>query len=91
MSKNLSTNNNEIDLLEFLKILWDGKWFITAFTATAIFVGVLFINSRSEVYESKFKYSVGILPPFYGTDKILTDFRKFFYTRSTFEEWKKII
>ena len=36
--------SNEIDLIELIEIIWDGKWLITAITAAfaIIFVGIAF-------------------------------------------------
>jgi LPS O-antigen subunit length determinant protein (WzzB/FepE family) len=89
--------DDEIDLFELFKTLWDGKWLISAFVAIALSLGGGFLVSRDAVYESKLIYSVDTIPPFYEAneqstyvvDKASTDFRNKFYSVSVFEEWKQ--
>ena len=83
------THDDEIDLFELFQVLWDGKWFISAFIALAILLGGCFIYFKDKVYESKLIYSVDTLPPFYGADKASTDFQNKFYSVSVFDEWKQ--
>lgn len=83
------THDDEIDLFELFQVLWDGKWFISAFIALAILLGGCFIYFKDKVYESKVVYSIDTIPPFYTGDKASTDFQKKFYSISVFEEWKK--
>lgn len=85
----LPTNDDEIDLFELFEVLWDGKWFISAVIAVSISLGGGFILLKDETYESKVMYSIDTLPPFYDKHKILTDFRKKFYSFSDFEKWKQ--
>ena len=72
-----------------IQILWDGKWFITAFVVIAISLGSGFLYSKEPLYESKLVYSVDTLPPFYSKEKALTDFKKRFYSSTIFKDWKK--
>ena len=52
MSKLTQTHDDEIYLFDIIKIIWDGKWFITAFAAIAVLVGSLFLVKDTK-YESK--------------------------------------
>jgi len=88
MSEVCPTYDDQIDLF---KILWDGKWIITAFTAIAVLVGSYFIYAKDSVYQSKIVYSIETYPPFYSDKKIIVDFEKYFYSKSIFDEWKKNI
>jgi len=89
MSEVRPTYDDEIDLFEFFKTLWDGKWLISAFVAIALLVGSGSLLLKNAVYESKLIYSVDTIPPFYGANKASTDFQNMFYSVSLFEEWKK--
>ena len=50
MSDVRPTYDHEIDLFEFFKTLWDGKWLISAFVALAILIGF----GYSQVAEPKY-------------------------------------
>ena len=86
--------NDEIDIFELFQTLWDGKWLIIAFVATAVLLGGSFIFVKEKhkalpFYESKLVFSVDALPPFYKKNNALTDFHKKFYSINVFENWKK--
>lgn len=81
--------DDEIDLFELFQALWDGKWLISSFVATAVLLGGGFLLLKDAVYESKLIYSVDSIPPFYGANKASTDFQNKFYSLTVFEEWKK--
>jgi len=89
MSKVRQTYDDEIDLFDLFKTLWDSKWLITAFSMIAVLVGSGLIYVKDSVYESKLIYSIDTIPPFYEEDKVFADFEYFFYSKSIFEEWKK--
>ena len=89
MSEVRPTYDDEIDLFEFFKTLWDGKWLISTFVVLAFLLGGWFILFKDKVYESKLIYSVDTIPPFYEENKVSTDFQNKFYSVSVFEEWKK--
>lgn len=89
MNEMNQAQDDEIDLFEVFETLWDGKWLISAFVATAVLIGGGFLLSKDAVYESKVIYSVDTIPPFYKADKVSTDFQKKFYSVSVFEEWKQ--
>jgi len=81
--------DDEIDFFELIQILWDGKWLIIAFTFTAALIGGGFVATKESTYESKVIYSTDTLPPFYDSQKVLSDFQKQFHSKSVFDEWKK--
>ena len=81
--------DDEIDLFEFFKTLWDGKWLISAFVAIAVLLGGSFVLLKDAVYESKLIYSVDAFPPYYDKNMVLNDFQNKFYSVSVFEEWKQ--
>jgi capsular polysaccharide biosynthesis protein len=89
MNQMNQVQDDEIDLFEFFETLWDGKWLISAFVAIALLLGSGFLSLKDSVYESKLIYSVDTIPPFYGANKVSTDFQNKFYSASVFEEWKK--
>ncbi|MDA8654696.1 Wzz/FepE/Etk N-terminal domain-containing protein [Alphaproteobacteria bacterium] len=88
MSDIRPTYDDEIDLFELIETLWDGKWLISAFIAIAILLAGSFLLIKEPVYESKIVYDVDTLPPFYSNAKAFSDFKKMFYDRSVFEDWK---
>ena len=89
MNKMKQIQDDEIDLFELSKTLWDGKWLISTMVAIAVLLGGGYLILKDAVYESKLFYSVDTIPPFYHRDKILNDFNKKFYSVSVFEDWKK--
>lgn len=89
MSEVRPTYNDDIDLFETIKTLWHGKWVISAFVATAVLLGGVFLLTKDTVFESKVIFSVYTIPPFYEADKVSTDFQKRFYSISVFDKWKQ--
>lgn len=83
--------DDEIDLFKILQTLWVRKWLIIAFTLIAMLIGSGYIYNTKPTYESQFTYSIDNLPPFYNSSKVLADFRKQFYSKNTFDNWKKNI
>ena len=84
--------DDDFDLFELFQTLWDGKWLISAFVATAVLfgAGLIFVKEKEKVlYESKLFFSVDRLPPFYKDNHALTDFYKKFHSINVFENWKK--
>ena len=83
--------DNEIDLFKILQTLWVSKWLIIAFTLIAMLIGSGYIYNKKPTYESQFSYSVDNSPPFYNSSKVLADFKKNFYSKNNFDNWKKIV
>ena len=81
--------NDETDLFELFATLWGGKWIISTFSLIVVLLGSCFLFVKDSVYESKLVYSVDTTPPFYGNEKVLTDFEKKFYSIRVFKDWKE--
>jgi len=84
-------HDDEIDLFKMLQTLWNGKWLIIAFSLIAMLIGTGYIYYKKPIYESKITYFIDNIPPFYGPQKVLADFKKRFYSKKNFNDWKKII
>ena len=89
MNKRDQVQADEIDLFELFQTLWVGKWLISKFIVITVLLGGSLIFFSNSVYESKISYSVDTIPPFYSDVKVLTDFKKKFYSESIFKSWKK--
>ena len=89
MPQDRSIYNDEIDLFELSKTLWDNKWLIIVFTLISLLVGIGFIYFKDPKYEAKLFYSPDNIPPFYSRDMVSNDFQKKFYSKNIFEIWKK--
>ena len=81
--------DDEVDLFELFETLWDSKWLISAFVAAAVFLGGGFLLTKDPAYESRLVYSIDSQPPFYDSNKVLSDFQKMFYSQNVFEDWKR--
>jgi LPS O-antigen subunit length determinant protein (WzzB/FepE family) len=82
---------DEIDLLRLFIILWNGKWQITIFVALAVILGSGFILTKDPVYHSRIVYKTNVIPPYYHeSNKKFIDFQKLFYSKNSFENWKKV-
>ena len=86
MNDNIS--DDEINLLEILKVLWDGKWIIVMSALIASLCGMLYVDSREKSYKASIYYSVQMLPPFFNKDVVVADLENSFYTKASFEEWQ---
>jgi LPS O-antigen subunit length determinant protein (WzzB/FepE family) len=86
-----SNYDDEIDLFELFQTLWQEKWSIITGTIISVLIAGCFLLIKTPEYESRLKYNVDTLPPFYEADKALNDFKKMFYSKTVFEEWKKTI
>ena len=84
-------HDDEIELLKIIETLWNGKWLIIAFTLIAMLIGTGYIYNKKPLYESKITYFIDNIPPFYEPHKILSDFKKKFYSKNNFNDWKKVI
>ena len=54
---------DEVDIYDLLKTLWQGKLIISAFILISLLFGLIFILSKNAVYESRLYYSIDTLPP----------------------------
>jgi LPS O-antigen subunit length determinant protein (WzzB/FepE family) len=89
MNKINQVQDEEIDLFELLQTLWDAKRPISAFIVIAVLLGGSFLFFSNALYQSKMIYSVDTIPPFYSIEKVSADFKKKFYTKNIFKDWKK--
>ena len=81
--------DDEIDLFELLETLWDGRWLIGGFVALAMVMATSFLFVKEPEYSSKLAYSSNTLPPFYENDKALSECKKKFYDKATFDLWSR--
>ena len=84
-------HNDEIDVFEIFQKLWDGKWLISAFTILSMLIGASIIFFKEPAYESKITLYFHNIPPAIDANSALVDFEEKFYSKSTFEAWKKNI
>jgi LPS O-antigen subunit length determinant protein (WzzB/FepE family) len=80
---------DEIDLIDILKTLWLSKKVISIFIILALLIGSGFLFLKDPSYESRLTFDIGDIPPFYDEEKVSAEFINLFYSRKTFEEWKK--
>ena len=97
MRNSHQSNQNEIDLFDFMQIIWSRKKIITIFTIIAMFIGSTYVLTSKTTFESSIYYSIYDLPPFYNSSqkeqfekKVLGDFEMRFYSKEIFSTWKKI-
>ena len=81
--------DEEIDLFKLFKTLWDSKRQISAFIVIAVLLSGSFIFFKTPLYKSELFYSIDTIPPFYQKEKVSIDFKKKFYSKSTFKGWRK--
>ena len=78
--------------LSFLKLFGTAKNTIGVFVLVTVLLSVVFMYVKAPVYESKLIYHVDTMPPFYDVADqriAMRDFRKFFYSKNFFDEWKE--
>tara|TARA_B100001093_G_C26841995_1_gene1020969 strand:- start:448 stop:1335 length:888 start_codon:yes stop_codon:yes gene_type:complete len=98
----MNKKNEDIDLIDLLFVLWNGKWIISLFAIIVSLFGGVFLlikdnnlDKQKAIYESKIFYSVDVTTPvkidvnFHNKDIVINNFQKLFYTESVFENWKK--
>ena len=100
MTKNPSTDNDEIDLINVFRTLWEGKFFIVFFILMANLFVFAFINMKDPVYVSKLNVEIENVPPFFDTgdtgdkksgfNKTFIEFTNQFYSKTNFDSWKNI-
>ena len=80
--------DDEIDLFELFETIWRGKWLISALVAISVLLGGGFLFITTPIYESKLVFSIETTPPFYEKEKVKSDFKAMFYSKSVFDVWK---
>ncbi len=96
-------SNEDIDLLELLLLLWDGKWIIIVFVLIAILSGgAIYLLDKDDIkieepiYQSNLIYSVNSLSSVIRTDNdaylnyenLISDFQNIFLSKDIFNQWK---
>ena len=72
-------------------MLWNGKILILSIALIVIFIGyVSFIFLKDTVYESRINFSVDLIPPNYKESNLTSDFKKEFYSKDNFKNWKNL-
>ena len=90
MSEVRPTYDDEIDLFEFFKTLWDGKWLISAFVAIAFLLGGGFLLSKDAVYQTKIFLSVDSYVTINKKQKeFYIYFQSKFFAEKVFDDWKE--
>ena len=97
MTKNPSTDNDEIDLINVFKTLWEGKFFIIFFILMANLFVFTFNNMKDPVFVSKLSIEIENVPPFFdtgdtklGINKTFVEFNNEFNSKTNFDSWKNI-
>lgn len=93
----MNQQQEDIDLIEFLFIFWNGKWIIVSVSIIAILISIGAFYSKNKsivaegpIYESEFKYAIShSLPIHIGKPMVISDFEKLFFSKSLFEDWKR--
>ena len=88
MNDTLSKKYDDIDLYNFLEKLWKEKWVIVCFIIVFVSFGGIFTFFKTPSHESKMIYTVETLPPFYPSEKAISDFNRMFYEKTNFDKWK---
>ena len=81
--------DDDLDLFRVFETLRDGRNLIFLFVILAVLSGAAYIFFSTPVYESKIHIGINTTSSFYNLKTAPKDFKKKFYSRSMFEEWKK--
>ena len=96
MTKNPSTDNDEIDLINVFKTSWESKFSIIFFILITNLFVYSYINMKDPVYVSKLSIEIENIPPFFdssndrkvGIRKTFSEFSNNFNSKTNFENWK---
>ena len=80
--------DNEIDFVGLLKVLWKQKIECLTIIILTVFIGGFFLLFEEPKYEAKMQYSMNTKPPFYNDEKPFMDFHNSFYSEKLFNNWK---
>lgn len=92
----MNEQRQDLDFIEFILILWKDKLLITLFAFAFASIGSIyfFIKIDTEIkkgviLESTISYEVNNLLPFgYKKERVISDFKKLFYSSDLFATWK---
>lgn len=88
MSSLQPSHNDEIEIFELIKTLWNGKWIICSTVLISCLLASCFIFFQDPKYVSNISYFVNNKPPFINNEKILRNFKNIFYSKNEFQKWK---
>lgn len=88
MSNVQPSHNDQIEIFELMKTLWNGKWIICSTVFISCLLASCFIYFQDAKYTSNILYMVNNKPPFFNNEKILKDFINIFYSKNEFQTWK---
>jgi LPS O-antigen subunit length determinant protein (WzzB/FepE family) len=63
MSENNRSDDNEIDIIEIIGILWDGKWLISSVVVIVTLIGFVYSQVRQPIYSVSVPFSVNKISP----------------------------
>ena len=81
-------SDDEIDLIQVIMVLWEGKWLIFASLILSLLVGLIFTQFRELRYSTTISYSVKIPAPEYDIERVERDYEENFFSPQIFGLWK---
>jgi hypothetical protein len=99
MPKTYTTHDEDIDLIEFLFVLWRGKFLIIFSTILVVLIGSIYFWKKDNIkidelikYEGKLSYSINLIrtidrKSINGVQQVNELFKDLFYSKENFEEW----
>lgn len=84
-------NNDEIDFIRVLQVIWHEKLALFAFCFFSILFSILYLSTKKPIYESVIVKEIDNIAPFSDIEKTSFDFIKLFLSEEHFENWKKTI
>lgn len=84
------SNNDDMDLIDFFLLIWDGRWIIAAITSLTILLASVIFSFTADRYASKLVYSVSTIPTDHDNNVAALDFQQIFYSASVFKNWREV-
>ena len=89
MSEPIRTTDDEIDLIELIKTLWDGKWLITGLCVIGLIMAGGFLSVTEPVYISKINIRENLTPVLDTSEKQYEKFRLLLHSEEVFQSWQE--
>jgi len=89
MSEPIRTTDDEIDLIELIKMLWGGKWLITGLCMIGLIIAGGFLYITEPVYISKINIKENLTPALDTSEKQYERFRLLFHSEEVFQSWQE--
>lgn len=83
------SSENDIDFYNIIKLIQDNKWIILSFTIIIAFLISSITYDKRKIFTSKINVTIGMLPPFYDEEKVMFDFKNYFFSEKIFNNWIK--